>query len=110
MNGATSDSHNRYRLWRGSGRLSLRRGVPTLVVVFTITLMAAGCRGRPASLGVASVGSTTSTAALASPAAKLAEYGGCMRSHGEPQFPNPVQNGNSVTMIKLDTGLPRTSS
>src|ERR1700722_2072594 len=45
---------------------------------------------------VASVGSSTSTTVTSSQDAQFARFGSCMRSHGEPQFQNPIVSGNTV--------------
>jgi hypothetical protein len=55
--------------------------------------------GGPSGPGVASVGSSTTTTAQSSTSqnAQFARFGSCMRSHGEPQFQNPIASGNSVS-------------
>jgi hypothetical protein len=90
------------------GRPHLRRaGLRALALVF-FAFLAAACDGGSASPGVASIGSTTSTTSALGAAssfggpdlqqsykAQLA-YAACMRSHGEPSFPDPVLSGQSV--------------
>ncbi len=48
--------------------------------------------------GVASLGSSTTTTAPSSTSqnAPFAIFGSCMRSHGEPQFQNPIVSGKTV--------------
>jgi len=79
-----------------------RAGLPALALV-SIACLAAACGGRSASPGVASLGSTTTTTALAtatqntaSPAdySKDVAYAGCMQAHGEPDFPDPNAQGD----------------
>ena len=95
MNGADAPHQGR--------RPRLRRaGLPALALV-SIACLAAACGGRSASPGVASLGSTTTTTALAtatqntaSPAdySKDVAYAGCMQAHGEPDFPDPNSQGD----------------
>jgi hypothetical protein len=67
----------------------------------------AACDGGSASPGVASIGSTTSTTSALGTASSFGQtdqqfyqvqldYAACMRSHGEPSFPDPVLTGQSV--------------
>jgi len=96
----TSDRLNRYQP-RRARRLSLRVGVRTLVAAVAVAVVTAAC--GTSSPGVASGGPTTPTTSAASSQARLDEYGSCMRKHGNSQFPNPIQNGNSITMMKMNT-------
>jgi hypothetical protein len=84
---------------------------PTLVlgvaVLASVALAASGCGGSK-SPSVASFGSTTSSTVAAPTAgiAQLDEYGACMRTHGLPQYQNPVKNGNQIL---FPTGVNLTS-
>ena len=78
-----------------------RAGLPALAVV-AIASLAAACGGS-ASPGVASLGSTTTTTTPASAAqstskatnyADAVAYANCMRTHGEPNMPDPNSNGD----------------
>lgn len=89
---------------------STKRQLPTLgrVVAFVcvmvgVALIAEACGGG-STPGVASVGSTTSTTQAPSPAAagnggnttkyrSALAYVNCIRSHSEPNFPDPAANG-----------------
>jgi hypothetical protein len=74
----------------------------TVVAVAALSLLAAGCGGGGSpSAGVAGLGTATTTAAAgaatggSSPGASLAEYAGCMRSHGIRSFPGSSFFGSS---------------
>ena len=74
-------------------------------------MMFTACAGRSGP-GVANIGSSTTTAAPSpmSQNAQFARFGSCMRSHGEPQFQNPVVSGKSVgfqVTPSLGIGTPR---
>ena len=76
-----------------------------------VAVMVAAC-GRPSQLGVASLGSSTTTTVQSalSQNAQFAVFGSCMRSHGEPQFQNPVASGKAVAFQvspSLGIGTPR---
>ena len=79
------------RFWRATS------AVPALVVV---GLLAGACGGGSAPLGVASIGSTTTSAvSVAQGGNQATDYldavnPGCMRSHGVPNFPDPTRNGD----------------
>ncbi len=102
----------------GKGRSEVRvtRGRTVLAAAIggllgAIALCFAAC-GGPSSPSVASNGSTTTTTAPSSTSrnVQFARFGACMRSHGEPQFQNPIANGNTVTMKitpSLGIGSPR---
>jgi hypothetical protein len=80
-----------------------RRGL-ALVAVVPLALLAAGCGGG-GSPGVASVASSTTTAAPTSQNATALAFGRCMRSHGVPNFPTfgkptPQQLGISQTQFQ----------
>jgi hypothetical protein len=48
---------------------------------------------------VASIGATTTTSKTpSSTRAQLDKFGDCIRSHGLPEYQNPIKNGNSITM------------
>ena len=94
-------------------RLAVRSGGGGLVVV--LALLAAGCGGG-SSNAVAHVGSGSSTTAAAPASvgasslaaqsvnqAQLEKYSQCMRLHGEPSFPDPV---NGQLQLKVTQGGP----
>jgi hypothetical protein len=62
-----------------------------VAVAAASSLLAAGCGGG-GSPGVASVHAAHTPAAMPTPTGALA-YARCMRSHGEPGFPDPESNG-----------------
>ena len=84
---------------------SCRAGL-VVVALLSIGVLAGACGGKSAGPGVASVGdSTTTTGAstaptggTASPTDRLLAYTACMRTHGEPDMPEPVINGNNVSL------------
>jgi hypothetical protein len=69
-----------------------------------IGVLAAACGGGPSSSGVASVGKTTTTTGSSTAQGgsntslenALLAYTNCMRTHGEPNMPEPVVNGSGV--------------
>ncbi len=86
------------------------------MVLGAMMLLAAACGGPSASPKVASLGSTTTTAATqvetqdtASPSdyAKDVAYAECMRNHGEPSFPDPNAQGDFLFSGGLSPGSPR---
>ena len=83
-----------------------RAGLHALALV-SVAFLAAACDGGSASPGVASIGSTTSTTSAIGTASSFGgsdqqlyqaqlDYAACMRSHGEPSFPDPVLMSQSV--------------
>lgn len=74
------------------------------VVLVGIGVLATACGGGPSSPGIASVGKATttigSTAAQGGSGASLENallgYTNCMRTHGEPNMPEPTANGSGV--------------
>jgi hypothetical protein len=91
-----------------------RLGVPAIALAAVVGLVA-GCGGGSGSAGVASVASSTTTAptttqgnAGAAPTraeeqAAALKYSQCMRSHGEPNFPDPLASG--AFRIQAGTGV-----
>jgi hypothetical protein len=77
----------------GSGERTANPRALTIaaIVVALLSLLAAGCGGG-GSPGVASIPSSTTTATTTTKNGALA-YSGCMRSHGVPNFPDPVGGG-----------------
>jgi hypothetical protein len=81
------------------------------IVPAVAALLAAGCGGKSAAPGVASLGGTTTTAASAdrgststqSKAAGARSFSSCMRAHGVPNFPDPT-SGGGIT-IGPSTGI-----
>lgn len=76
----------------------IRRGI-WLTLLLLIPLGSAACGGGASSPNVAHLGSTASTAASsASSGPSLEKFSACMRSHGVPQFPDPIDNGASLRL------------
>ena len=83
---------------------------PTLIIpLLALAVLVAGCGGTsPSGSTVAHIGSTTTaTTATADTGGlpgggvgphfdQLLRFSECMRAHGEPTFPDPVQHGNGV--------------
>jgi hypothetical protein len=64
-----------------------------------VALLAAGCGGGGSSPGVASVGPTTTAAATGqNQRAAVEAFARCMRSNGEPSFPDPQSDGPGVKL------------
>jgi hypothetical protein len=77
----------------------------TVVTLLTLAAAASACGGSPSSVGVANVGSTTtSTPAAVGGTGVAAEYANglkyahCMQTHGEPEFPDPRNPGGFSTV------------
>jgi hypothetical protein len=90
---------------------NVRHVVPICLALVGVAVVFTACGGT-STPGVASSGSTTTTTAppSASQSAQFVKFGSCMRSHGEPQFQNPIASGNSVTFAVtpgLGIGTPR---
>jgi hypothetical protein len=82
----------------------LARAIPSAAALAGLCVLLAACGGGAPSAGVAHIGSTTTTAAVAgtavSPAspgdvnAQLDRFVSCMRAHGVPNFPGLVTEPN----------------
>lgn len=76
-----------------------------LAALIGTALLAAGCGGGSSGQSVASLGKTTtaSRASIAQPVTRASvfnraiSFSRCMRAHGEPNFPDPVRKGNSLS-------------
>ena len=89
----------------------MRRGTSIGLGVAAVAVLFSAC-GASTGPRVASVGSSTTTTAptLMSQNAQFARFGSCMRSHGEPQFQNPMASGKTVSFQvspSLGIGTPR---
>jgi hypothetical protein len=98
-----------------------------------LAILLAGCGGKSASPGVANIGTTTTGTTGASPAGAggnlgtaagpgggggvlrlagggkdIAKFASCMRTHGEPNFPDPDAQGN--LSISSSSGIDPSSS
>jgi hypothetical protein len=82
----------------------------------TVALLLAACSGPSSSPGIASLGSTTTTSTAlgqtqdtASPADYAGDvaYAGCMRAHGEPNFPDPNAQGDFLLSGGLRPNSPQ---
>jgi hypothetical protein len=118
-------SLHRGQLPRGWAVGSVAVHVAAVIGLGVLALLAAGCGGG-SSNGVANVGSgaSTTTAAAASSvsssgsaqsanSAQLEKYSECMRSHGVPSFPDPVNGHLNLTVTKggpLDPNSPQFQS
>lgn len=93
--------------------VSLRAG--TSIAVAGFALWTTGCSSHPATPGVATLTAAAASAAspaLASnaPTPDAAKYAQCMRAHGVPDFPDPVNGGFQITSgpgSDLDPGSPQ---
>jgi hypothetical protein len=84
------------------------------VAIVAVPLLAAGCGGSSPNAGVAHLGSTTTATTTASgsgasaasgsgaPGAQALKFSACMRSHGEPNFPDPeISSSGGGTSVRL---------
>jgi hypothetical protein len=96
---------------------SCRAGL-VLVVLLATGVLAAACGGGPSGRTVASLGKTTITTgpsaakggSTTTPSNSALAFVNCMRTHGEPNMPDPVTEGRSVHIVVspgLDPGSPR---
>jgi hypothetical protein len=74
-----------------------------LATLIGTAIPAAGCGDGSSGRALTSLGTTTTTGPSAGPSASRAgvfnralAYAQCMRTHGEPSFPDPVREGGSV--------------
>jgi hypothetical protein len=100
-------------LARRAGASFALAGVVAVMVLGT-AILATGCGGGSSGRAVTSLGPTTipagsSAAASANKASVFSRalaFAQCMRSHGEPNFPDPVRQGNSAhETISPDSGV-----
>ena len=89
----------------GVRRSPLRRLVLPVAALLGVVLLLAGCGGSSSSPGVAHVGTTSSTSpsggsgggtpesneTSAANQQKMVKFAQCMRTHGEPEFPEPIE-------------------
>ena len=89
----------------GVRRSPLRRLVLPLAAPLGVVLVLAGCGGSSSSPGVAHIGTTSSTSPSGGSAGgtpesnqpsaanqqKMVKFAQCMRTHGEPEFPEPTE-------------------
>jgi hypothetical protein len=107
---------------RGAHHLRLRRSLGALFVLGTVGLLLAACGGAPGP-GVASIGSTTTTTTALgtgnpSPFQGINQeynyvlsYAECMRTHGVPNFPDPVRSSRGISFNPTaDSDSPQFSS
>jgi hypothetical protein len=74
----------------------IRRGTGWLAVLLVVPFSAAAC-GSGATPNVANLGSTaTTTTSSATTGTSLDKFSACMRSHGVPHFPDPINNGTTL--------------
>jgi len=87
----------------------------TAVAVAGLALWTTACSGRPATPGVATLTAAASTGASTAPAAVAAtpdamKYAECMRAHGVPDFPDPVNGGFEINNTTPGSDLDPSSS
>jgi hypothetical protein len=85
-----------------------------LIVLASLGVIAAGCGSKPATPGVAAMGSTTTTTDAtsdgsaattgASKADAVQRYASCMRTHGVPRFPDPKAASGGGMSLKIGPG------
>ncbi len=80
----------------------------SVVALASVALLLAGCGGSSSSPGVAHLSSSTSSSSPASGGGssspessastqqKMVKFSQCMRTHGEPEFPEPTEGGIEV--------------
>ena len=74
----------------------VRHGV-WLALLLVVPLTATACGSGSTSPNVANLGSATSTVtSYATSGTSLEKLAACMRSHGVPQFPDPINNGTTL--------------
>lgn len=75
----------------------------------TLALAIAGCGGSSNSSSTAgtAAGGGRGSPAQSQTSAKLEQFAQCMRSHGEPTFPDPTAQGRFVLPATLSTGSPQ---
>ena len=84
----------------------MKRTNLSVVVLASVALLVAGCGGSSSSPGVAHLSSSTSSSSPASSGGsssqeessastqqKMVKFSQCMRTHGEPEFPEPSEGG-----------------
>ena len=91
-----------------TARTNKLRSAGVALALAAVAGLLAACGSGSASPGVASIGSTTTTTSALGTASSFGQtdqqyyqaqldYAACMRSHGEPSFPDPVLRSQSVT-------------
>ena len=111
MKGVPEDANRTEKRNRGLRFARLGRAGPLSLALLGVAVVAAACGGVSASPGVASLGSTTTTSAAAGSAASSGglpnlqkayqaqlQYSQCMRTHGEPSFPDPVLSAHGLSI------------
>jgi hypothetical protein len=87
-----------------------RRGIVAAVMLVVGVPLVAACGGSTPTAGVAHLGSTTSAsgssgssaAGSSAPGAQALKFSACMRSHGEPNFPDPeISSSGGGTSVRL---------
>jgi hypothetical protein len=99
MRTSTSSTVTRFITVRGC--LARRRAVVVTLVALGLALLAAACGSQSPTSSTAGV-SGASGAAAGGPAAQAFAFARCMRTHGIPNFPEPVvSTSNGATSIKM---------
>jgi len=83
-----------------------------VAVATAFSLLAAGCGGGSSSGVAGSAGTTTIQYGTSEAAAEALTFARCMRSHGIPNFPDPLSNGDfdKAKLRQLGVGLSRLRS
>jgi hypothetical protein len=82
----------------GVVRAGVVRAVVVLAAAAGIALLTTACAGGSTSAGDPGSGATAASSAATSPGQRALAYSQCMRSHGVPNYPDPVISGNSISM------------
>ena len=89
----------------GGRRAWLRRTILLGALVAVIALSLAACGGGGSTSSAASGGGSRSATYE-----RLVAYARCMRSHGVPNYPDPVNNGSNVGVSMPDANSPQVQS
>ena len=98
-------AYDRQQPWRYRAARSRTRLTATLAAA-TLALAACGSSGGHTTTA-ASAGAGASSGAKASGSSRLERFSQCMRSHGEPQFPDPTPQGKFPLGAGLATSSPQ---
>ena len=83
-----------------------RRGPGWLALLLVVPLTAAACGSGSTSPNVANLGSTpATTTSSGTSGTSLDRFSACMRSHGVPKFPDPINNGRTLN-VQVGPGAP----
>ena len=92
---------------------ALRRAAASAGVIVAAVVLVAACGSGSSGPGVANTGSPANATKPSSPGSQrssLLAYSRCMRAHGIPDFPDPVENGQNIGFsgnVRTDHNSPR---